>query len=102
MSVESSGEWREERLFVLRAIEDLKAEQRRQIEQEAVMRQTVVAKAEKDIRAAHDRLRALEGAKTTLEKSEGIMSIKNWVMAGILSSGFVALIEFVRWMVDRK
>ena len=95
MSAESSGEWREERMYVLRAIEDLRAEQRRQIESEAVMRQTVVAKAEKDINRAHDRLRVLES-------SQGIMTIKNWVLAGVLSAGGVVLFELVKWVLEKK
>lgn len=102
MTTESSGEWREERLFVLRAIDDLKAEQRRQIEADAVIRQTLMAKAEKDINNAHSRIRALETSSTEQAKQGGILTIKNWVMAGILSAVFVVAIEIIKWMVTKK
>jgi hypothetical protein len=102
MSAETSGEWREERLYVLRAIEDLKAEQRRQIEEEAVMRQVIQAKAEKDINAAHSRIRVLENASTEQTKEGGILTIKNWVMAGILSTAGVVLLEVLKWVITKK
>jgi hypothetical protein len=102
MSTETSGEWREERLFVLRAIDDLKAEQRRQIESEAVMRQTVVSKAEKDINAAHSRIRVLEDASKEQSKQSGILTIKNWVMAAVLSAGGVVTFELIKWVLTRK
>lgn len=96
MNPELSGEWREERLYVLRAIEDLKAEQRRQIESEAVMQQTVTTKATKDITAAHDKIRALETA-------EGILTIKNWVMATVLTTASsVAIFELIKWAMRGK
>jgi len=96
MNPESSGEWREERLYVLRAIEDLRAEQRRQIESEAVMQQTVTTKATKDITAAHDKIRALETAG-------GILTIKNWVMATVLTTASsVAIFELIKWAMRGK
>lgn len=95
MNTETMGEWREERLYVLRAIEDLKAEQRRQIEAEAVTRHAVAIKAAKDIAAAHDKIRALENAGT-------VLTIKNWVMVTALSTASsVAIVEFVKWALRK-
>jgi len=91
----SSGEWREERLYVLRAIEDIRAEQRRQIEAETLMRQTIVLKAAKDITAAHEKIRALETAGT-------VLTVKNWVMATLLTTASsVAIVELVKWALHR-
>lgn len=87
---ETSGEWREERLYVLKSLEELKAEQRRQIEAEAVMRQTTAVKAEKDIKAAHDKIRALEGTE-----------LKNWILTAALSCAVALLFEVVRTFVHK-
>jgi hypothetical protein len=95
MSPETTGEWREERLYVLRAIEDLKAEQRRQIEAEAGTHHIVAVKAAKDIGAAHDKIRALESTGT-------ILTIKNWVMATALTTiTSVAIVELVKWILHQ-
>lgn len=83
--MDTSGEWKEERLYVLRTIEDLKTEQRRQIEADAVMRQITDVKAQKDIKAAHDRIRALEGTK-----------LKNWILTAALSTTVALLFELLR------
>lgn len=91
MTTESSGEWREERMYVLESIKELKAEQRRQIESETLMRQSLEVKAEKDIRAAHDKIRKLE-------TSSGILSVKNWAMTAVISAGGVVLFELVKWV----
>jgi hypothetical protein len=90
VTIESSGEWKEERLFVLRALERIDAEQRRQIDAENMLQQTVAVKAAKDIGAAHDKIRKLESEKSGL-------AIKNWVMAALIYGGGIALIELVKW-----
>jgi len=95
MTPETTGEWREERLFVLRAIEDLREEQRRQIEAEAVNHQAVAIKAAKDIKAAHDKIRALENSGT-------VLTIKNWVMATVLTTvSSVAIVELVKLVLHK-
>lgn len=94
MTTETSGEWREERLFVLRAIDELKAEQRRQIEADAVMRQATAVKAAKDIDCAHDKIRALEGTGMHLQ-------IKVWVMGAALSTAGVVLFEVLKWFLTK-
>lgn len=79
MNLESiSCEWREERLYVLHMIEDLKAEQRRQSEAAAVAKENVEKKAVRDINAAYDRIRALENSGI-------VMNLKNWILVGLLS-----------------
>jgi hypothetical protein len=83
--MDTSGEWREERLYVLKTIEDLKAEQRRQIEADAIMRQVTAVKAEKDVKAAHDKIRVLEGTK-----------LKNWILTAALSVTVALLFELLR------
>lgn len=100
--VPTSGEWREERLYVLKMLEDLKAEQRRQIQDEAVMKQSLLAKAQKDIDSAHDRIRVLENASTEESKVGEILTIKNWVMAGMLSGAFVVIVEVLKWVLTKK
>lgn len=95
MTPETTGEWREERLYVLRAIEDLKAEQRRQIEAEAVTHNIVAIKATRDISAAHQKIRVLENTGT-------VLTIKNWVMATVLTTASsVAIVELVKWVLRK-
>lgn len=83
--MDTSGEWKEERLYVLKTLEDVKAEQRRQIEADAIMRQTTAVKAEKDIKAAHDKIRLLEG-----------MKLKIWILTAALSVTVALLFEFLK------
>jgi hypothetical protein len=90
--VQTSGEWREERLYVLKTIEDLQTEQRRQSEQAAVTRASLAEKAQRDIKAAHDKIRALES-------SGGALRMKNWIMTALLSGGAAVLFEVVKaWL----
>lgn len=88
-STQIHGEWHEERLYVLKSIEELKAEQRRQIEAEAVLHQTTAVKAQKDIRAAHDKIRALECTGRTAK-------LKNWILTAALSCAVALLFEIVK------
>lgn len=90
-----SSEWREERLYVLHMIEDLKEEQRRQSEAAAIARENVEKKAVRDINAAYERIRALETDGVT-------MGIKNWVLTGALSVGGAVVFEIVRsWILNK-
>jgi hypothetical protein len=88
-STDTSGEWREERLYVLKSLEELKAEQRRQIEAEAILHHTTAIKAQKDIRAAHDKIRVLEDSGKTAQ-------IKNWILTTALSCAVAVLFEIVK------
>jgi len=93
--METSGLWREERLYVLKTLEDLKAEQRRQSEAAAIEHASVVEKAQRDIDAAHTKIR-------DLQSSGGVLQMKNWVMAALLTGIGVVLIEVVRWLLTRR
>jgi hypothetical protein len=81
--------WLEERLFVLRTLEDLKAEQRRQSEAVAGERASVIEKGSRDIRAAHEKIRALE-------KSGNTLRLKNWIMTLALGGAGAVVIEFLK------
>ena len=86
--------WHEERLYVLNMIEDLRAEQRRQLELVAMERAAILDKARRDIRAAHDKIRALERTNT-------ILTIKKWVMSLILGAAGAITIELVKWWLSK-
>lgn len=92
---ESFSEWREERLYVLHMIEDLKAEQRRQSEAAAIARVNIEDKLKADVRAAHDKIRALETTGVT-------MGIKNWIMTVALSVGGAVVFEIIRSWISGK
>lgn len=90
MADERFTSWQEERLYVLRTLEDLKEESRRQSEAAAVSRETIEKRAERDIKAAHDKIRALE--------SEGIgMTLKNWILTLIVGAAGAIILELARW-----
>jgi hypothetical protein len=89
----TSGSWIEERLFVLRTIEDLKAEVRRISENTATERVALLEKGARDIHAAHEKIRALEAASTHLR-------IKNWFMAAVLSGIGALCFELVKAVVE--
>ncbi len=87
--IQTSGRWEEERLWILRSIEELKRDFRQQAEQAAVTRQTIVEKAQRDIGVAHDRIRKLEGAKLSL-------TIKTWALAAALGGIFTVAVELFK------
>jgi uncharacterized membrane protein len=84
-----TADWREERLYVLNMIEDLKAEQRRISEEAAVARVNVAQKLKKDVHEAHEKIRALEGSKTELR-------LKIWLMTLVLSASGAVAFELVK------
>jgi hypothetical protein len=87
--VDTSGEWRDERLYVLKTLEAMQREQRRQADQAAILSQTQMVKANQDIQAAHNKIRILESAGSTLK-------IKNWIMTAVLSGLVTMLYELVK------
>jgi hypothetical protein len=87
--VETSGEWRDERLYVLRTLEAVQQEQHRQLEATLLMSQTQMVKASQDIKAAHDKIRILESSGSSLK-------IKNWIMTALLSVIVMVLFELVK------
>jgi hypothetical protein len=94
MSIETSGEWRDERLYVLRTLDDVQKEQRRKAESDAVFIQGQMVKAGQDIKAAHDKIRILESSGSTLK-------MKNWVMTAVLAVGSAVLFELVKGLVHK-
>jgi hypothetical protein len=90
--IETSGSWLEERLYVMRTLEDLKQEQRRQSAAAAVTREAIADRAQRDIKAAHDKIRALESSGTSLR-------LKNWIMTIALSAVGALAFETVKaWL----
>ncbi len=94
--VSSSGEWREERLWVLKSLEDLKEELRRQSLAAEVERKGILEKATKDIFAAHEKIRALEDAKEMKSQEASELRLKNWALIGLLSVVGTGLLELLR------
>ena len=89
----TDGSWQAERLYVLRTIEDLKAEQKRQSEATAIDRAALIEKGRKDIDAAHDKIRLLQNERTTLR-------IKNWLLGGIVGLVGAGLLEVFKWFAN--
>ena len=89
----TSGSWIEERLFVLRTIEDLKAEVKRIAENAATERVALLEKGARDIHAAHEKIRALESSTSHLR-------IKNWFMAALLAGIGALGFELVKAVVE--
>lgn len=90
----SDSSWDQERLYVLRTLDDVKTEQRRQSEAAAVDRAALLEKAARDIKAAHDKIRTLESAGSTLR-------LKNWIMALALSGAGAVVFEVVKELLKR-
>jgi hypothetical protein len=98
----TATEWREERLYVLNMIEDLKMEQRRQLEAQAVTRATIEEKAQRDIDQAHNKIRALETSAAATVTEDSHLKIKNWIMTGVLSAGAAVVYEVLKWVLTKK
>jgi hypothetical protein len=93
--VETSGEWRDERLYVLKTLEAVQLEQRRKAESDALLIQGQMVKASQDIKAAHDKIRILES-------SGSVLKIKNWIMTALLSVIVMLAFELVKGYVRHK
>jgi hypothetical protein len=92
----TTADWREERLWVLNTIEDLKTEQRRISEEAAVVRENVSKKLKKDVWEAHEKIRALELSRATLR-------LKNWLMTLALSAAGAIAFEVIKaWLAGGK
>ena len=89
MTVESSGQWRDERLYVLKTLEDLQQEMRRQAQAEAVLKQEQVGRSREDIQAAHVKIRHLEESAASLR-------MKNWIITASLSAIVTVIFEVVK------
>jgi D-mannonate dehydratase len=91
-----TAEWREERLWVLNTIEDLKTEQRKQFEAEAIRRVNVEEKGLKDIQAAHDKIRAADEKIRVLQNVKTELRLKNWIMTITLGASGAIIVELAR------
>lgn len=104
--IETFTGWREERLYVLHQLDDLKVELRRLGDVIAVMRKQVEEKQVKDIQVAHDRIRkdsdrikALETERRVMSDERITIGIKNWILIAALSiAGGFALELFKHWL----
>jgi hypothetical protein len=88
------GDWRAERMYVLRTLDDVKTEQRRQAEVAAAERAALLEKAARDIAAAHDKIRRLE-------REGSSQQIKLWIASAALSGAFVVLFEVVKEWIHK-
>lgn len=98
-----TNNWREERLYVLETIKELKSEQIRHSEEAAAARAKAEEKydretlqAKKDMREAHDKIRSMEKEVRTLERAKMVLLLKNWVQRlalGAVGAGAVELIK---------
>jgi hypothetical protein len=92
MTVITSSTWHEERLYVLRTLEDLKAEQKKQAEVTAADRASLIDRGKRDIDAAHEKIRLLEQEALSLKW-------KTWVMGALLGVFGAGCLEFVKAML---
>lgn len=106
---ETFTEWREERLYVLRSLEDFKDELRRQAEAAAVLRDKLEEKAQKDIFQAHEKIRTMQTAEKetqkkirALEDSNTGLGLKNWALTLALGGAGALAMELVKWWLGKK
>lgn len=95
----SFGSWNEERLYVLRTLEEVRDEQKKQIAEMAAERSAMLVKGQKDIQAAHDKIRVLESSGHQLEMKKHKLEIKNWLMAALLSGVGLSLVELAKYFL---
>jgi hypothetical protein len=95
MSTESEhtrGSWSEDRLWVLRSIDELKAGELRLAESAAADRAALLDKATRDINSAHEKIRSLEASRISLR-------LKNWVMTLVISAIGTLAFELIKaWL----
>ncbi len=89
------GTYDQERLLILASIEKLEFEQRRQGESLAAARESELARAQKDLNVLHEKVRVLEGKKSTLV-------IRNWVTTAALGAAMTVLFELFRVLISRR
>jgi len=93
--VDTSGEWREERLFVLREIDRLEREGKERTVDLALLRTRVeekAGKAEFDVHQAHEKIRALERSRSSIK-------LKLWATSAAASFLGVVVIELLRMVL---
>jgi hypothetical protein len=94
--------WNEERLYVLHSIEDLRAELLRQADQASAARAKIedrnereAEKLAKDLKAAHDKIRALENGRI-------LQNVKIWLMTLVLSAAGAVVFELIKAWLAKK
>lgn len=101
VDLETFAEERAERKYLLRMVEDLKLQFGQMTETLSAFRGKIEerterdkAKAEKDLRVAHDRIRALE--------TDGVgMRLRNWILTVIVGAGGAVILELFRWWLGK-
>lgn len=86
--VETSGEWREERFYVLRTLERLEGELKEKTESIA-KHEDREEKYTKDLNEAHARIRALQSSVKTAR-------LKSWAAMGAASFLGVVVVELLK------
>jgi hypothetical protein len=92
--VETSGEWREERLWVHKELERLSVA----VEQKAAelaVHEDREEKQKTDINQAHAKIRSLEAGKRQAQ-------LKLWISSGAASGLMVLVIELVKMLLAKK
>lgn len=89
--IETSGEWREERLWVLKEIERLNEESKHKTEQIAI-HEDRESRYRKDLNEAHARIRDLQSSVRTAR-------VKSWAATAAASFLAVIVIELVKFIV---
>jgi hypothetical protein len=93
--IQGIGSWEQEGLWVMRSIDELHQEQRRQGEAAAVTIRGDLAKAKTDLDALHNKIRDLEAIRVTLV-------IRNWLQTGGLAIALVVMIELLRFVLKSR
>ena len=91
--IETSGEWREERLYVLRELERLDGDVREQNAAAAVLKASD-EKKQLDLNQAHARIRSLQSVNK-------MARLKVWATAGAASFLGVVVIELLKILWKR-
>lgn len=79
--METSGEWREERLWVMRSIERIDKEREQTREELAVVKDKVEGQQKKSLDQAHAKIRELEASKNA--------RLRQWAAISVGAAGFV-------------
>ena len=87
------GTYDQERLYILRTLDQLEIEVRQLSEDAAVDREGKLAKAEKDVHALGAKVR-------TLENQRSMLTIKEWIKTSLLTGAGVVLIELAHFLLS--
>ena len=88
-TIRGVGTWEQEGLWVLRSLDELREDVRRQHEAQAVTIQADLAKAQADLNALHSKMRTLETQRVALVT-------RNWVTTAALSAAVALIFELLK------